>query len=110
MVGITRGVNVMLSEAKHPCISLKINAEILRGVYPEPLHSVQGRSQVEGERAQDDGRTACPERSEWWLSMTAGVLCVSPICVTRHSNSSRSRDPAVRDLIHQGQRAAAPPT
>jgi hypothetical protein len=33
-------------------------AGILRGVYPEPLHPVQGRSQAEGERAQDDKRRA----------------------------------------------------
>jgi hypothetical protein len=35
---------VMLSEAKHPRISLERNAETLRGVYPE-----------RGERAQGDG-------------------------------------------------------
>jgi len=28
--------------------------QILRGVYPEPLRIAQGRSQAEGERAQDD--------------------------------------------------------
>jgi putative endonuclease len=34
---------------------VKSNAGVLRGVYPEPLHFVQGRSQVEGERVQNDG-------------------------------------------------------
>jgi hypothetical protein len=44
----------MLSEAKLPCISLKTNTEILRGVYSEPLHSAQGGSLRKGEWAQDD--------------------------------------------------------
>src|SRR5574337_926533 len=30
------------------------NTGMLRGVYPGPLHFFQGRSQVEGERAQHD--------------------------------------------------------
>ena len=32
----------------------KPKRQILRGVYPEPFRFAQGRSQAEGERAQDD--------------------------------------------------------
>jgi len=51
----------------------KRTAEILREVYPETLHIVQGRSREEGERAQDDMRQARNDMawgSEWHGSRT----------------------------------------
>jgi len=45
----------MLSAAKHLLYLIEPQIkQILRGVYPEPLCSAQGRSQKKGERAQDD--------------------------------------------------------
>ncbi len=51
---MTRHLDPAMRE-KGLCISIQRNTGMLRGVYPEPLHCVRGRSQAEGERAQHDG-------------------------------------------------------
>ena len=53
--------------------------QMLRGVYPETLHFVQGSSQMEGERAQHDGRRS---QEKIW---TKPCLTISGVDFGRYS-------------------------
>ena len=52
-----------------------LQGEIPRGVYPEPPHFVRGRSQAEGERAQDDMETTVSAAFFTGLQVLSVVPC-----------------------------------